>query len=77
MPDSDVYNYFVSYSYGDGRSQGFGSTHVMRLMPVTSYADVLDLTESVIENQSRGGIQLRPEGVVIVNFILLSGPKEA
>jgi hypothetical protein len=69
------YVYFVSFTFGDVNGSGSGSSSIWRTTPITSWADVEDVTAGVAAKHQRNGHPVRRESVVILNFILLSGPK--
>lgn len=68
------YTYFVSYSHASRlHGTGFGSTSVVLAEPVTDWQGIEALTAGAIENNAG---RLPGAAIVIVNFILLSGPEE-
>jgi hypothetical protein len=69
------YTYFVSYSHvSPTRGSGSGATSVVLAEPVVDWDGVEELTAAVFDSYS-GTMPL--SAIVILNFILLSGPKEA
>lgn len=65
------YTYFVSYS----ARGGFGCNEIGTSAPLDRFADVMQLKETIATSPNPH--RLRPDEIAILNFILLSGPKEA
>jgi hypothetical protein len=63
------YDYFISYSYPGG----FGRTGLARPTPITSMGDLVLIEELLVK--SHGG-RVMPGQVIILHFVLLSGPEE-
>lgn len=65
------YTYFVSYAHRGG----FGNNEIGCSIPVERYEDVQLFRHTIVSRNNP--YCLRAEDIVILNFILLSGPKEA
>lgn len=66
MPNPELpWRYFVSYAHGSG----FGSIHIESELPATDYEAVQEFRNTI----SRTGGRPVHE-IVVINFILLSGP---
>lgn len=65
MPETQTlpYQYFVSYAH----THGFGAININTLLPVTTWGDVEQLAKLATE-------RVRSQ-VVVLNFVLLSGPE--
>ena len=67
-----MHTYFVSFHHGSG----FGSCAVTTNGPVTSWEGTNALREAVFASpEMPWGV--RRENLVVLNFVLLSGPEEA
>lgn len=64
------YTYFVSYAH----CSGFGSNNICTAMPVDRFDDVQMFRQTIVRGNNP--YCLKAEDIVILNFILLSGPKE-
>lgn len=61
------YTYFVSYWFTDAiHKQGFGHVEMIRDAPISSYRDLVGITEMLEEQGKMLGQQ-----VVILNYILI------
>ncbi|WP_435233383.1 hypothetical protein [Micromonospora aurantiaca (nom. illeg.)] len=73
-----MYSYFVSYSFTmpNPKGMGFGSQQVDYDRPVRRFADVEVLTQKVHERLLSLGHAVPAGAIVVLNFVLLSGPEE-
>lgn len=64
-----LWTYFVAYSYTRPRDTGFGNVAAGAPNRIRSIADVASISEQIAAE-----IGCPPDGVVVLNFILLDGP---
>lgn len=59
------YHYFFSYRWIDKKGSGIGQTHITTEGPITTYKDVDDIREAILNNSQF-------DVVIIQNFIPLN-----
>lgn len=69
------YVYLVSYAFNNGLN-GFGASEIRATAPLNSWAEVRKLKTAIAEPVA-GRVPLDANAIVILNWILLSGPKAA